>query len=406
MSAATTSVAVVGLQGYGRAHLARLDELERRGNARLVAGCDVNPDAREVLAEHATFYPEHRSMLAECAPQVVIIATPPHTHLDIARDAIEAGSDVLLEKPPVVSMAEHVSLVRLCRRLDRRCQVGFQHLVSRATRMMLRLVGDHRLGTVTDVVVTAPWVRTDRYYERSRWAGRRRLDGVVIADGVATNPLAHPVMNALAILHVANESTWPTQLDAEAYRCRDNDADDTLSARIRMSDGHSIHLAVTLCAEAQADAAVTVKGSEATAELIGGTELRIDGIVAELPGGDDHPLDDLLEHRRDPAHRRLAIPLERTAPFTAVLEGMLNSGEPRRIPQEFLEERVDSGTRRVVLRGVDALIARSGVERALFSELGAPWARPPVSVALGVDPSDVMAPIRHRAAAAEHISHE
>ena len=47
------------------------------------------------------------SCCAAVRPDVAVICTPPHTHLAIALDALRAGCDMLLEKPPVLSLAEH-----------------------------------------------------------------------------------------------------------------------------------------------------------------------------------------------------------------------------------------------------------------------------------------------------------
>ena len=126
-------VALVGIHGHGSWHLRRLDALDRAGRIRLAALCDRRRPTAEELAEIGTTptcFTDHRAMLDAVAPDVAVIATPPHTHLAIASDAVLAGSDVLLEKPPVTSPAEHQALAELLAGAGRACQVGFQHLGS------------------------------------------------------------------------------------------------------------------------------------------------------------------------------------------------------------------------------------------------------------------------------------
>src|SRR4051812_17955379 len=97
------TVALVGANGHGLWHRRQL----RSSTHRLVALCDVAPVAD---AGGVPVYTDHTVMLAEHHPDIVIVVTPPHTHLPIAVDALRSGAHVLLEKPPVLSLAEHDAL--------------------------------------------------------------------------------------------------------------------------------------------------------------------------------------------------------------------------------------------------------------------------------------------------------
>ena len=46
-------------------------------------------------------WPDLGSLLTSVPVDVVVVATPLHTHAALGRQALEAGADVLLEKPPV-----------------------------------------------------------------------------------------------------------------------------------------------------------------------------------------------------------------------------------------------------------------------------------------------------------------
>ncbi|NDL56162.1 Gfo/Idh/MocA family protein [Phytoactinopolyspora mesophila] len=382
-AAEATTVALIGVRGFGQKYMELLTSPARAEHVRMVSGCDIAPDAAADLPPQVPFYTDFRAMLRECPADVVIVATPPHQHFEMARSALEAGSDVLMEKPPVVSSAEHTALLDVCRSRHRVCQIGFQNLVGAPMQRLLQLTAEGRLGEIRDIAVTGAWIRRDSYYRRSRWAGHRTLDGVVVADGAATNPFAHAVMNALAIAEAADPGAVPVRMEVESYRCRDIATDDTISARLDLSGGQRIHIALTLCAEEFADPVVTVHGTGAVAELgATATTLSVDGAPVELPADRGEPLDNLLAHLREGSP--LLVPLTRTAAFTSFVESMVTSAPPHPVPADALEVHADDDgqDRRVVLRGINDVIAESGSEAKLFSEIGVPWAQPPEAIRL------------------------
>ncbi len=114
-------VALVGANGHGLSHRRALSSMSF---VELVAIADVAPV--QDPPRGVPIYASHRELLAEAAPDVVIVCTPPHTHLPIAVDALRAGVDVLLEKPPVLDAAEHDCLLGVLVETGRSCQVGFQ----------------------------------------------------------------------------------------------------------------------------------------------------------------------------------------------------------------------------------------------------------------------------------------
>lgn len=56
---------------------------------------------------------DYKEMLADDTLNVVIIATPPHLHFPVLKDALEAGKDVVLEKPLALNVKEIDASVEL-----------------------------------------------------------------------------------------------------------------------------------------------------------------------------------------------------------------------------------------------------------------------------------------------------
>ena len=104
------------------------------------------------------------------------------------------------------------------------------------------------------------WLRTKGYFKRSRWAGKRSLDGTDVVDGVATNALAHAVATGL---HMAGAHTIAdvASVETDLYRAHNTQSDDTSVIRVRTAAGRTLLCALTLCAPEQQHPSVTVHGT-------------------------------------------------------------------------------------------------------------------------------------------------
>jgi predicted dehydrogenase len=99
-------VAVVGLGNAG--YTLHLPALVGVTDAIVVGACDPDQKQRERSAQRFKLptFDTFDAMLAEGKPEVVIIATPPHTHEDYMLRSLAAGAHVLCEKPFVSSLDE------------------------------------------------------------------------------------------------------------------------------------------------------------------------------------------------------------------------------------------------------------------------------------------------------------
>jgi predicted dehydrogenase len=361
-------VALIGANGHGRWHRRRIAELADAGAARLAGIADPAPVEP---APDVPVFAGHRELLTAVRPDVVVVCTPPHTHLPIALDALAAGCDLLLEKPPVVGRAEHEKLLAAVHGSGRACQVGFQALGSAALSRLTGALTAGVLGEVTTIATVASWQRDDAYYARAAWAGRDRVDGALV------NPLAHAVMQSLAIAAAVGAGA-PVRLDAERYRTRPIGTDDTAFARITFAGGLRLLAAATLAGEDFIAGEVIVTGTAGRAVLEYPTDrlaLPGDPGLREVPGRIDL-LTNLLEHRRDPVGVPLLVPLERTAAFTTFAETLMTAGQPApaRLDDSVVDTHGEPPARVRVIRGINAVLRRSAESLLLPSELGVAWA--------------------------------
>ena len=99
-------IAIVGCGKIADAHAAQIRRIE---GCDIVAVCDREPLMAKQLAERFSI-PQHFSdvgpLLAGAKPDVVHITTPPASHFPIARQCLQAGCHVYVEKPFTLEVAE------------------------------------------------------------------------------------------------------------------------------------------------------------------------------------------------------------------------------------------------------------------------------------------------------------
>ena len=133
--------------GYWGKNLARnFDEL-----ADLRWLCDASPEAQSEFAER---YPNARvtgdfaEMLGDDELDAVVIATPVPTHYPLAKQALEAGKHVFVEKPPAMRAAEMDELVALAAAKDLVLMPGHLLLYHPGVVKVKELIDEGELGDV------------------------------------------------------------------------------------------------------------------------------------------------------------------------------------------------------------------------------------------------------------------
>ncbi|MFC7850121.1 DUF6807 family protein [Arthrobacter sp. NPDC057388] len=370
-------IALVGVHGFGARHLANLARLQAAGVLDFVAVADPRPPGEGVLKESvAVFETLDHLLRAGTAPDVVILATPIQTHVPLAMAAIAAGADVYVEKPPAASLHQFRELLHAAESAGRLVQVGFQSLGSDALPALRRLIANGDIGDVLGLGAKGTWLRTRGYFKRSRWAGKRAINGTDVVDGVATNALAHAVVTGLSIA-AARTVEDVADVDTDLYRAHPTESDDTSVVRVRTSAGQVLTCALTLCAARQTRPSVTVFGTAGKAELF----YTEDELVVRTAHGERRDvfartdlLENLLEVRASGGE--LLSPLSGSGAFMAVLEAIRTAPAPRQIDDRYITWEGSGDDAHAVVEGIAELTDRALLAQATFSELGAPWARP------------------------------
>ncbi|MHC6593128.1 Gfo/Idh/MocA family protein [Arthrobacter sp. C152] len=368
-------VALVGVHGFGAHHLRNLERLQAAAVVELVAVADPNAPAPGSLPASAAVFPGIAELLAGTDNlDLVIVATPIQTHAPLALAALATEADLYLEKPPVASLGDFHRLCDAAAASGRSVQIGFQSLGSHALRAIEDLLAAGTIGTLQGISATGRWVRDKAYYKRSRWAGKRSIDGVDVVDGVATNPLAHAVATALRIAG-ARTTADLASVETELYRANDIESDDTSVIRIRTAAGLPITCALTICAAESVEPYITLQGSAGTAVF----HYTEDRLTIETPSGRSEQTygredltENLLAHRNSGAP--LISPLVDSGAFMLVLEAIRTAPPPTPIDPAAVRWEGEGEAAHAVVTGIEAALERAGREHATFSELGLPWA--------------------------------
>jgi len=114
-------VAVIGVGYLGRFHAQKYAQLEE---CELIAVVDARREAREAVATEvgARGLADYSSLLGEV--DAVSIVTPTAAHFPIARDFLQAGAHVLVEKPITETPEQARELIGLAAKHSRVLQVG------------------------------------------------------------------------------------------------------------------------------------------------------------------------------------------------------------------------------------------------------------------------------------------
>jgi predicted dehydrogenase len=371
---AAARLVLAGVRGFGQVHAERIARLADQGLVELVAAVDPAVVLDPPVIYGVDLYTDLSDALSAVGPvDVVIIAAPLAAHFDLARIALDSGADVYLEKPPVTSLDQFISLLDLERHAGGVVQVGFQSLGSHALpKLRTDAFG---IGPVTRLGAVGAWSRTVGYWSRSPWAGRRSLNGRAVVDGVVTNPLAHAVATALAIAdcHTVEDVA---EVETDLYRANAIESDDTSVVRMRTTKRLQVTCALSLCAPVQREPEVRIDGAHGRATLAY-TEDRIDVVDAsgqtrqEVTGRTDL-VENLLAHRRDGSE--LLVPLASTGAFMRVLAAVADY-EPVQIDPRAVHWEGEGQDRRAIVENIENWLEKAVSTGQTFAELGVPWAR-------------------------------
>ncbi len=162
--------------GVGRAHMRGY---QSNAASKLVAVCDVDPARVQVVGDEfsvpeAGRYTDYHKMLADAQLDLVSIALPNYLHAEVTLAALQAGVNVICEKPmaPTVALAE--AMIAAAQKADRKLVMCYNYRFRPDVQWMQRVISSGQLGDIHHV--NATW-RRETGIPGSGWFGRKEMSG-------------------------------------------------------------------------------------------------------------------------------------------------------------------------------------------------------------------------------------
>ena len=144
-------VAIIGTGWIAEAHI---ESYLNQPDVEVVALADIIPGKAAAFAKHygienARIYGHHTEMLAaEKELDAVSVCTYNRTHAECTIDCLNAGINVLLEKPMCVTTEEAVEIIRAEKKSGKLLSIGFQPRMDENMKMIKKIVDSGALGEI------------------------------------------------------------------------------------------------------------------------------------------------------------------------------------------------------------------------------------------------------------------
>ncbi len=173
--------AIIGLGVIGKVHY---EVLKKQGED-IVAVCDINP---EVLGDFECVkkYLNYKVMLDVENIDVVHICTPHYLHAEMVAYALNAGINVLCEKPLCISDEEIQQVLEAEARTTAQLGVCFQNRYNFSSQYAKSFLFGKNVRFAFGSV---RWHRDEAYYKSADWRGKWQTEG----GGVLINQAIHTI---------------------------------------------------------------------------------------------------------------------------------------------------------------------------------------------------------------------
>lgn len=201
-------IGVIGTGYWGKNHVRTYSELADEGVIEDVIICDIDEKRAGELGKtfNIEYLTDYKKLMNNAEIDAVSIVTPSATHYAIAKEFMEAGKDVLIEKPMTMDSREAEELVRISEKTERILMAGHIFRYHPAVRELKRRIDIGELGKIQ-------LISSNRLY-----FGAPRSDmGVVYALGIHEVDMFCYIMNVI----------YPKSILVSTSSCLQKDIEET-----------------------------------------------------------------------------------------------------------------------------------------------------------------------------------
>lgn len=165
--------AVVGCGHIGKRHI---EIIRSRADCLLVAICDNDPKYKNEC--ETQFFSSLESLIQQqLSLDIICIATPNGLHEQHAIMCLEAGYEIIIEKPIALSLKSAKNIIHVAKLKNKRVFNVMQNRFSAPCVWLNNKLTRQKLGNIFIVQVNCFWNRNPQYYLGNTWHGNEELDG-------------------------------------------------------------------------------------------------------------------------------------------------------------------------------------------------------------------------------------
>jgi UDP-N-acetyl-2-amino-2-deoxyglucuronate dehydrogenase len=171
--------AIIGCGRISPNHIAAAIENELD----IVGLCDVVPENMEDkiskfnLPETTPKYTDYKELLEKEKPELIAICTESGNHGSIALDCIEAGANLIIEKPIALSLEEADQIIAKAKEKNVKVSACHQNRFNKSIQKIREAVEEERFGRLLHGTAHIRWNRGEDYYKQAPWRGTWEQDG-------------------------------------------------------------------------------------------------------------------------------------------------------------------------------------------------------------------------------------
>lgn len=148
----------------------------------IVAVCDLNQQkishtVERFNLERVTPYQDYQEMLANEELDLVAIATESGSHAEISLDCIDAGCNLIIEKPIALSIKDADAIIDRAREKQVKVSACHQNRYNKAIQKIRQALEEGRFGRLFHGAAHVRWSRNKNYYKQDYWRGTWEHDG-------------------------------------------------------------------------------------------------------------------------------------------------------------------------------------------------------------------------------------
>lgn len=227
-------MAIIGYGGMGQYHHKQLPE---DSGIRCIGAYDINPEKGKLAEKNGLHaYPTLEALLEDKNIGMVVVATPNNFHRELTIRALEAGKNVVCEKPAALDSAEFEDMMAAAKRCGRVLSIHQNRRWDRDFLIVKKVIEDKTIGTP--------------FYIESRVQGANGIPG----DWRCVKEAGGGMLLDWGI-HLLDQVLWlvkspVTQIYTHLLKVKYDEVDDNFKVLLRFENGLSTLVEVdTYCFE-------------------------------------------------------------------------------------------------------------------------------------------------------------